>query len=106
MFGPVVWQPVSDQNCHACPNDCILFRGDFAERPMCESRRGTIPNKTFIYMPLGPRLERIFSTSNLAAHGYSPSSHQSYDIHDSRRKHMEQMEFLPVIREELHLQME
>ncbi len=79
----------------ACPNDCILFRGDFAELtecPMCESsryKRGTIPNKTFIYMPLGPRLERIFSTSNLAkivqAHGYSysPSSHQSYDIHDS-----------------------
>ena len=58
---------------HVCPNDCIIFRGSFVDLlhcPECHSARyvsGTsIPARTFTYLPLGPRLARLFGTSNLA----------------------------------------
>jgi hypothetical protein len=66
---------------HACTNDCILFRGDFAEKdvcPICESSRWKdvkkkssssksqgkkIPAKVLRYFPLIPRIQRLFSTN-------------------------------------------
>ena len=79
---------------HVCPNDCIIFRGSFAdllECPECHSARyipGTsIPARTFTYLPLGPRLARLFGTSNLAqviqSHLKQEESDEMTDIHDS-----------------------
>ena len=79
---------------HACPNDCILFRNQFADKvtcPKCGASRykhGNLPARKFIYLPLGPRLARIFRTKNLAevvqAHiGTKGMTSFMYDIHDS-----------------------
>ena len=64
---------------HACPKDCIIFRKaftDFKTCPFCKSLRyakNRIPNKRFIYFPVGLRLVRLFGTPNLSqivqAHG-------------------------------------
>ena len=78
---------------HACPNDCILFRStysDLSECPLCQAKRyignSSIPAHTFTYLPLGPRLSRVFGTASLAAliqsHG-TQSEADMYDIHDS-----------------------
>ena len=89
---PFLIQPIT---FHACLNDCILFRGEHTDRDTCpvcgESRyvnQGT-PARRFTYLPVGPRLVRLFGTQNLAkivqAHGLhlsSPKMHM-YDIHDS-----------------------
>ena len=56
----------------ACPNDCILFRGSHSNRidcPTCAAKRykkDKIPQRSFVYMPLGPRFERMFATSNIS----------------------------------------
>ena len=62
-------QPVT---FHACPIDCVLFRGEHTDRHTCpdcgESRyikRGT-PARRFTYLPIGPRLIWLFGTQNLA----------------------------------------
>lgn len=77
---------------HCCPNDCIVYRGDYAERdrcPICDTSRytrGLIPAKPFTYLPIGPRLVRLFGTSNLAQIIQSHSSEfhpLMYDIQDS-----------------------
>ena len=80
---------------HACPNDCILFRNEYSSMdvcPKCNANRykyGTRPVKKFIYLPLGPRLVRMFRTKHLAqilqAHGGASQVTTScmYDIHDS-----------------------
>ena len=79
-----------------CQNECVLFRGRYAtltECPICNSCRyknKDIPYRRFLYLPIGPRLERIFGTANLAklvqAHGH-PSSMASMqvmsDVHSS-----------------------
>jgi hypothetical protein len=55
-----------------CPNDCIIFRGTYAtltECPICNAqryKRNKIPCRRFQYLPVGPRLERLFGTTNLA----------------------------------------
>ena len=58
----------------ACPQDCILFRGEYASLskcPKCSHGRyvpngGTIPARRFTYLPLKPRIVRLFGTSNIA----------------------------------------
>ena len=74
-----------------CPNDCVILRGAYAtltECPVCNSKwyKKNSPYRRFQYLPLGPRLERIFGTANLAklvqGHGHSSGTSVS-DIHFS-----------------------
>lgn len=84
---------------HVCPNDCILFRGEYKQSVVCpkcnESRfkAGKIPRRTFHYLPLSPRLARSFGTKDIS---YLLQSHEGgkhtsstggimNDIHDSPR---------------------
>lgn len=78
---------------HVCPNDCIIFRGSSADLlhcSQCHSARyisGTsIPARTFSYLPLRPRLARLFGTPNLAqvvqTH-LTEKTDEMNDIHDS-----------------------
>ena len=79
-----------------CQNDCVLFRGRYAtltECPICNSQRyknKSTPYRSFLYLPIGPRLEGIFGTANLAklvqAHGHSShaaSAQVMSDIHSA-----------------------
>lgn len=77
-----------------CSNDCIIFRkayADLTECPMCKTPRhvpGTsTPARTFTYLPLGPRLVRLFGTSNVAklvqSHNIRDQNREMLDIHDS-----------------------
>lgn len=53
-----------------CPNGCVIFRGaseDLLECPKCRFIGSSrIPACTFTYLPLKPRLSRLFNTSSLA----------------------------------------
>ena len=59
---------------HACPNDCILYRGEYdnEERcPKCGTLRykdayGKIPHKVLRHFPLAPRITHMFQTPELA----------------------------------------
>ena len=57
---------------HACPKDCIVFRGESLHLdccPVCEADRFIkpgVPAKRFLYLPIGPRLERMFGTAILS----------------------------------------
>ncbi|XP_071135395.1 uncharacterized protein [Mytilus edulis] len=62
------------QKYDACINDCILFRScdngnysDLASCPICQEPRKVknSSQKVFHYMPIAPRLNRWFGTSNL-----------------------------------------
>ena len=66
-----------DYNCiHACPNDCVLFRGEFellATCPKCGADRyrndlqgQTVPQKVLRHFPLIPRVRHIFRTKSFA----------------------------------------
>ena len=78
---------------HSCPNDCVVFRGKYAELetcPVCHASRfligGKIPAKRFTYLPIGPRLERLFGTASLSEIVQSHASRTGtcmYDVHDS-----------------------
>ena len=79
---------------HACPKDCILFREEFENLnacPKCGTSRYIelkIPAKRFAYLPVGPRLVRLFGTPNLAqivqAHGlHADNSTKIYDVQSS-----------------------
>lgn len=78
---------------HACPNDCILFRNEYAEDtvcPKCKANRyinARQPIRKFIYLPIGPRLIRMFGSKNIARllqdHFASSSTEFMYDIHHS-----------------------
>lgn len=84
---------------HVCPNDCIIFRGEYKNSSSCpkcnESRfkagKVNTPQRTFHYLPLGPRLARSFGTKDIS---YLLQSHEGEcqsaetggimtDIHDS-----------------------
>lgn len=90
LIEPLLIQPIV---FHACRNDCIIFRKDYSDCnkcPKCGELRYTklgIAAKHFIYLPIGPRLVRLFGTSNLSevvqAHGLHVSGSTLYDIHDS-----------------------
>lgn len=79
---------------HACPNDCVLFRkqcGDDKVCPKCAAPRykcSDTPNRKFTYLPLGPRLIRMFKNKKTAellqSHsGGSKARTRMFDIHDS-----------------------
>ena len=81
--------PVKEYHC--CPNDCILYRGAYADATTCavcgEGRylEGCTPKKRFKYLPLMPRIERYFcdaSISKLIQSHTSPQSSPSADVHD------------------------
>ena len=76
-----------------CPNDCLLFRNQYATFDHCPKCRNDrfIPNtkqayKKFKYLPLLPRLRRMFSCSKVSEmiqeHNLSDAS-VAKDIHDS-----------------------
>ena len=76
-----------------CPNDCVIFCGEHAALvrcPMCNSdryKKKDIPFRRFRYLPVGPRLERLFGTASLAqlvqAHALPPTVSLMSDIHHS-----------------------
>lgn len=78
---------------HACPNDCVLFRGEYVGLsvcPKCGAERysaGSVAARRFTYLPIGPRIARMFGTSNLSqivqTHSNSSESNFKSDIHDS-----------------------
>ena len=92
LVEPFLIQPIL---FHACPNDCLIFRNEYAHLQVCPvcgasryTKQGT-PARRFTYLPVGPRLVRLFGTKNLAeivqSHGLQQGSKRShlYDIHDS-----------------------
>ena len=78
---------------HACANDCILYHKQYeknTECPVCSAPRykhSGVPVKKFIYLPLGPRITRLFShkktAKELQSHLDDLSNADIYDIHDS-----------------------
>lgn len=65
---------MSYEKIHACPNDCILFRNEYAslnECPKCNVSRYKkefIPAKVVWYLPIIPRFRRMFSSEVDAKH--------------------------------------
>ena len=59
LVEPFLMQPIC---FHCCPNDCIVFRGLHTDLNTCPiygtSRyaKPGIPNRTYTYLPVGPRL--------------------------------------------------
>lgn len=57
-----------------CPNDCVIFRGEFeslSECPKCGgksyiSERSKTAVRRFTYLPLKPRLQRMFGNTRMA----------------------------------------
>ena len=92
LIEPFLLKPVV---YHACPNDCIVFHNEHADCvtcPKCGSsryKRKNLPAKKFLYLPLGPKITRMFSTKYVAqiiqSHpGEEENSCSSmYDIYDS-----------------------
>ena len=76
------------QKIHACPNDCILYRNQFAEMhkwPSCRVSRykvkdneciddvttnNSLPAKVCWYLPLIPRFKRFFANQHVAKKPY------------------------------------
>ncbi|CAM8951666.1 unnamed protein product [Rhodiola kirilowii] len=73
---------ITYKKIHACPNDCILYRNDhsdFVECPVCKSSRykpnkglttdskGS-PAKVLWYLPIIPRIQRLYSNPEDAEH--------------------------------------
>ena len=91
IIGPHLIRPLSFD---ICKNDCILFRNQFSDLtrcPKCDSER-QMSNSTrrFLYLPLKPRLERLFGSSCMAAilqsHLCSKGT-RMFDIHHSPAWH-------------------
>jgi hypothetical protein len=62
---------------HACKNDCVLFRKEHADKdkcPKCNTSRWSIvkgsgkkiPQKVLRYFPIKPRLQRLFTSKDIA----------------------------------------
>lgn len=55
------------ERIHACPNDCILYRNEYASLNMCpkcnasrfKSTKLTSPEKVVWYFPIIPRFRRF-----------------------------------------------
>ena len=74
------------QKIHACPNDCILYRGDYENLDACpvcgalrykirkddlgdvegERSRKRVPAKVMWYSPIIPHLKRLFRSKEIA----------------------------------------
>ena len=91
MIKPFLLKP---QVFHACTNDCILYRKQYEKNtvcPICSAPRyvkSNVPVRKFIYLPLGPRIIRMFSHKKTAMELQShisglPNNTKMHDIHDS-----------------------
>ncbi|XP_020270916.1 uncharacterized protein LOC109846101 [Asparagus officinalis] len=77
---------------HACPNDCMLYRGEDGEKVACskcgESRwkanKQDVPAKVLRYFPLKPRVQRLFMCSQTAE---SMSWHAKERLQDGNLRH-------------------
>ena len=57
-----------------CPNDCVIFRGQYQsllQCPRCGEKRyisehSKTPARHFTYLPLKPRLQRMFGNASMA----------------------------------------
>ena len=79
-----------------CPNDCVAFQGELADLvrcPKCGSQRyvrNKVPAKSFTYLPIGPRLVRLFQNPSVSEMIQSHSSYLKentgtvFDIQQSR----------------------
>ncbi|XP_021358140.1 uncharacterized protein LOC110453510 isoform X1 [Mizuhopecten yessoensis] len=89
---------VKKKKYHVCINDCVVFRdtskfhyANLSQCPTCQHDRYAderVANKTFIYVPIGPRLARYYGETNLAkivqSHpGDSYDDTEMGDIHHS-----------------------
>ena len=94
------------QKIHACVNDCVLFRGDYAEKDNCptcgESRwkeiggtekddpvvagggKKLFPRKILRYFPLIPRLQRLYMRASTSS---SMRWHKEERVHDGKMRH-------------------
>ena len=78
---------------HACPNDCILYRGahiDAAHCPKCGEERFSdrgIPKKRSKYLSLGSRIKRYFGNESISkllqSHSTTAMSDDVHDIHQT-----------------------
>ena len=65
---------MSYDKIHACPNDCILFRNEYAmltECPKCglsRYKKRLSPAKVLWYFPIIPRFRRMFRSETDARH--------------------------------------
>jgi hypothetical protein len=65
---------MSYEKIHACPNDCILFRNEYASLNMCPKcsasryKKGTSPAKALWYFPIIPRFRRMYHNAEDAKH--------------------------------------
>ncbi|KAK2420428.1 hypothetical protein QL285_031156 [Trifolium repens] len=59
---------------HACPNDCVLFRNEYASLNMCPKcsasryKKETAPAKVLWYFPIIPRFRRMYRNEEDAKH--------------------------------------
>ena len=94
------------QKIHACVNDCVLFRGDYAEKDNCptcgESRwkeiggtekddpvvagggKKLFPRKILRYFPLIPHLQRLYMRASTSS---SMRWHKEERVHDGKMRH-------------------
>ena len=72
VIEPYLVQPIVYD---VCKNDCIVFRNEYcslSECPKCKSERYVSGKslqavRRYTYLPLKPRLTRLFGTANMAA---------------------------------------
>ncbi|XP_027361200.1 uncharacterized protein LOC113869190 [Abrus precatorius] len=82
---------LTHEKIHACPNDCILFRKEYASLSQCpkcnESRyikNKSTPAKVMWYFPVILRLRRLFRTAENAKH---MTWHAEGRIRDGKLRH-------------------
>jgi hypothetical protein len=88
VIEPHIVTPVSYD---ICVNDCILFRKQFSGLTKCPDcgadRKSGQVRRHFLYLPLKPRLQRLFGSSCMAeilqSHLTHPRGTTMQDIHDS-----------------------
>ncbi|XP_076958533.1 uncharacterized protein LOC143634297 [Bidens hawaiensis] len=64
------------QRIHVCKNHCMLFNGQYSDLDRCivckedryRERGKKVPKLVMIYMPIGPRLQRLFYSEKTARH--------------------------------------
>jgi hypothetical protein len=87
---------LSFQSIHACPNGCVLFRGQYEDSMVCPhclsmrmARRGNtmVPQKVLRYFPIIPRFRRMFRSPLQAA---AMTWHSRVDATDDMMRHASQ----------------
>ena len=80
------------EKIHACPNDCILFRNQYAKLencPKCNTSRygkkkGKSPSKFIWYFPIIPRFKRLYRNDEIAK---QLTWHEDERITDTNLRH-------------------